>query len=490
MTVVSVPKNVWTSVTTASADTIIENLGQPEVFISTSPSFADPKKLTITTVQPGQTAYIYSVNKDTTVNVLNEMFDIGTVSAPSVRPESDPNTGVNFLGSDQIQLVTGGVERVLLNTSAMQVSVPITGTAVTQSQTDTTTGRLIKVGDYGLGPGQTSFSSDIDTLVATGFYRLATGAFSTASPTPALSNGDIVSHFYWDTNTSYQVLHKLASGGRMYFRRKSTTWSAWAEFVDLATSQTLTNKTLTAPVINTSITGTAVTQTSADSTAGRLMKVGDFGLGTTTTPDVDANASDLATRIFRSTTAASNPGAAGTWHVAHISRAANANGAQIAIADTNIANAPRIAVRHRGGSVTWSQWHELYGRLNILGTVSQSGGTPTGAVIEQGSNANGRYVRWADGTQICYATIDQLLNNWTTANGAFFFGTSTWTYPAVFSSVLAVINDVQIGDDRITGARNRGTPNNNSVIVELWANTSAASGLQKYSYHVAIGRWF
>ena len=42
---------------------------------------------------------------------------------------------------------------------------------------------------------------------------------------------------------------------------------------------------------------------------------------------------------------------------------------------------------------------EFFRRSNILGTVSQSGGVPTGAIIERGSNANGEYVRWADGTQ-------------------------------------------------------------------------------------------
>jgi len=41
---------------------------------------------------------------------------------------------------------------------------------------------------------------------------------------------------------------------------------------------------------------------------------------------------------------------------------------------------------------------ELYSRDSILGTVSQSGGIPTGAIIERGSNANGEYVRFADGT--------------------------------------------------------------------------------------------
>ncbi|MEI0636405.1 hypothetical protein VUT03_33625, partial [Pseudomonas aeruginosa] len=43
----------------------------------------------------------------------------------------------------------------------------------------------------------------------------------------------------------------------------------------------------------------------------------------------------------------------------------------------------------------------LYSRDSILGAVSQSSGVPTGAVIDRGSNANGEYVRFADGTQVC-----------------------------------------------------------------------------------------
>lgn len=42
-----------------------------------------------------------------------------------------------------------------------------------------------------------------------------------------------------------------------------------------------------------------------------------------------------------------------------------------------------------------------YDRGNIVGSVSQSGGVPTGAIIQRGSNANGYFVRYADGTQIC-----------------------------------------------------------------------------------------
>lgn len=44
---------------------------------------------------------------------------------------------------------------------------------------------------------------------------------------------------------------------------------------------------------------------------------------------------------------------------------------------------------------------EFYRRSNILGTVSQSGGVPTGAIIERGSNANGEYTKYADGKLVC-----------------------------------------------------------------------------------------
>lgn len=42
-----------------------------------------------------------------------------------------------------------------------------------------------------------------------------------------------------------------------------------------------------------------------------------------------------------------------------------------------------------------------YGSGNLLGTVAQADGLPTGAVIERGSTATGDYLRLADGTQIC-----------------------------------------------------------------------------------------
>ncbi len=79
-----------------------------------------------------------------------------------------------------------------------------------------------------------------------------------------------------------------------------------------------------------------------------------------------------------------------------------------------------------------------YGPGNLLGPVSESGGTPTGAVIERGSNADGTYVRFADGTQICWS--DEITANITLTAGAIFrCATANWTFPMPFSEPPALM---------------------------------------------------
>ncbi|MGU3577106.1 hypothetical protein ACLBWZ_16445 [Brucellaceae bacterium C25G] len=68
---------------------------------------------------------------------------------------------------------------------------------------------------------------------------------------------------------------------------------------------------------------------------------------------------------------------------------------------------------------------KAFRRGNILGTVSQAGGVPTGAIIERGSNANGEFVKFADGTQICWAELNFA---YTAANRM----EQQWSYPASF----------------------------------------------------------
>jgi hypothetical protein len=81
---------------------------------------------------------------------------------------------------------------------------------------------------------------------------------------------------------------------------------------------------------------------------------------------------------------------------------------------------------------SWGAFRPLYGSMNLLGAVAQTGGQPTGAVIERGSNANGEYVRLADGTQICTRSM-------AAATGA----ATAWTYPAAFAAAPSIQGTAQ-----------------------------------------------
>ncbi|WP_313331555.1 hypothetical protein [Comamonas sp.] len=67
----------------------------------------------------------------------------------------------------------------------------------------------------------------------------------------------------------------------------------------------------------------------------------------------------------------------------------------------------------------------------ILGAVSQSAGVPTGAIVQRGSNANGEFVRLADGTQFCTVYVVQASRSIPTSP----VSVGTWSFPAAFAAV-------------------------------------------------------
>lgn len=77
-------------------------------------------------------------------------------------------------------------------------------------------------------------------------------------------------------------------------------------------------------------------------------------------------------------------------------------------------------------------------KADIVGTVSQSSGVVTGEVIERGTNLNGEYVRFADGTQICTRTFD--LGD-VTANGSGTFTAPYYTNAATVGFAATFVAD-------------------------------------------------
>ncbi|MBI6630661.1 DUF2793 domain-containing protein [Pontibaca salina] len=139
-----------------------------------------------------------------------------------------------------------------------------------------------------------------------------------------------------------------------------------------------------------------------------------------------------------------------------------------------------------------------YGPGNLLGAVAQSGGLPTGAVIEQGSNAGGSYTRWADGTQICWQVLDlgsiTGRGNGTTTQPYHTADNNIWTFPALFSAPPVVSNqtrvDTAIIEDRFT-VGTIGTPSNSQVpAVRAMRLSDSADAADALGYLTAVGRWF
>lgn len=204
-------------------------------------------------------------------------FSDGSAASPAITFTQDQDTGFYRAGANQLGAATGGVMRWLLSSTALQVNVPVTGSAVQSSATDTTAGKLLTVGAFGLGG-----EDDSGAVVSDGLSSLPSGMYG--GPGGAGTN--------FPSSTKYRPflnLNRRSGAGTFYTARM---------FFD--------------------VDGVPIVKESVD-----------------------------------------------------------------------------------GSGAVWSAANTLYGTANLLGTVSQSGGVPTGKVIERGSNANGEYVRFADGAQIC-----------------------------------------------------------------------------------------
>ena len=124
----------------------------------------------------------------------------------------------------------------------------------------------------------------------------------------------------------------------------------------------------------------------------------------------------------------------------------------------------------------------MYAQGNILGTVSESSGVPTGAIIERGSNANGRFERYADGTMICTRTVSHNLASTSSQSWSYpssFFGTPNGGLSGITVSAFGPVGEFYAGGGgAATGA-------------SAWSSRNGSAGTGTISIDLsAIGRWF
>ena len=107
-------------------------------------------------------------------------------------------------------------------------------------------------------------------------------------------------------------------------------------------------------------------------------------------------------------------------------------------------------------------------------------GSMGSAIIERGSNANGEYVRWADGTQVCYKIVAPVIATGKTYVDSYF------TYPAVF--ITTPIIATCVARSEMTGVILRSV---GSTDVEFRVKIASVqdSAFNANMHYIAIGRW-
>jgi len=123
-------------------------------------------------------------------------------------------------------------------------------------------------------------------------------------------------------------------------------------------------------------------------------------------------------------------------------------------------------------------------------TMPQVGGDP---IVESGSNADGEWTRWSDGTQACHARQVKTSSAVTTSLGSMYrSSTQTWTFPVAFSADTYGVSGVSSRGDGYSGGSILADPSWADELTQfkyvLLSTVSSASAIRNVSTH-AIGRW-
>jgi len=224
------------------------------------------------------------------------------------------------------------------------------------------------------------------------------------------------------------------------------------------------------------LSGTAVTQSADDVTAGRLLRVGDGGVNlaaTVAAPTItDANAT-TSSGAYRTTGSTVNLPVTDFGILEVTTGIGGGQVFQTWYASGSTAKA-RVYQRKYQSSA-WTAWAEVYGQHNILGTVSQSGGSPTGALFGTGSNANGRYEMRADGYLECAAAL--------VASSS---GAQAWTFPVAFAEA-PVVTVTGIAASGMACGQLDAAPGTTSCTFSVRDKSDAR--LAATAHLRAIGRW-
>ena len=266
---------------------------------------------------------------------------------------------------------------------------------------------------------------------------------------------------------------------------------------------TLTTPTLTAPTINGTPTGTALQSGPNDVTAGRLaLAEYQYSPGVLINSSTNMNTLVTPGRYYYLHTSrpsnlpprmASAIATGGTVLVTHATGGVAAAFVRQTVYTDDYkeefdGGGPIVSERMQSKTVAadHGEWTTTYNQLNVVGTVSQVSGFPTGAIIESGSNSNGSWTRWADGTQECHVETEELTCD-SAVGQVFSSGTASGSWPVNFHDTPHLLTSC---------SRTLGTiahwPGSCSATTTTWNARllTAATGAKGTVRLTGKGRWF
>lgn len=216
---------------------------------------------------------------------------------------------------------------------------------------------------------------------------------------------------------------------------------------------------------NARITGGAVTQGATDSTPGRLLRVGDFGLGGNAATLVGSiDALTIPTGAYYSPLAQG-----GTRPIA-------ASGYLTVLRESYVGVSVRQTFYHSASNSAWTR----------RGSSNAGTWTAWAQIVdsESGSNANGEFVKFSDGTLICEGEVEfAAVGN--ASGGGFVSSSAFWTFPAGFANAEAVRAISGHAGLDCTVTAQGGSALGSNIRLQSLTQISAA----RKARVMAIGRW-
>jgi len=130
----------------------------------------------------------------------------------------------------------------------------------------------------------------------------------------------------------------------------------------------------------------------------------------------------------------------------------------------------------------------VYTPDNVVGVIPTpyAGASIGGAIIERGSNANGEYVKFSDGTLICTFRSSTELTTSNLQTEVYFAPEPTFTFPEPFVST-PFISSATLESNSISWGMVTNNTSSTSVQMRLLGSRNIARGFLGY---IAIGRWY